>query len=373
MLSWIEVSRSALENNYRVFCNLVGKKHVAPVIKANAYGHGFDEVASVLMQQSPDWLCGNYASEGVSLRKMGYQGRIVIVGPMNKESMAEAAAHDLEVFLGSFDGLQTWEALSSRPKLHIKFDTGMSRQGFLIKDLGAILPRLLPHFQDIRGVCTHFANVEDVTEQGYALQQLNEFDQAVAALKNHGLTNFVAHTAASASCLLVEKSRLDLSRIGISLYGLWPSQATKISYLQEFGSLIDLIPALSWKTKITQLKTVDAGRFIGYGCTFRALRDMRVAVLPVGYHEGYPRIAGSTSSYVLVRGKRSPVVGRLCMNMMMVDVSHISHVDVGDTVTLIGTDESETVSSGDLGIWSQTIHYEILSRLHPGIPRLLVD
>lgn len=372
MLSWIEISQSAIENNYQAFCDLVGKSQVAPVVKANGYGHGLAEVSSILLRLNPSWMCGNYISDGVFLRRAGYQGRILIVGPMTKDTLEEAAVHELEVFMGSMEALRIWESRAVRPKIHLKFDTGMSRQGFLLRELRSIMPRLEPHFTEIRGVCTHFANVEDVTEQGYSFSQLREFEQAVQAFKDKGLKQFVAHTAASASCLLVEKSRLDLSRIGISLYGLWPSQATKISYLQEFGNLINLKPALAWKTEISQVKAVDAGKFIGYGCTYRALRDMQVAVLPVGYYEGYPRVAGSTSSFVLVGGRRSPIVGRLCMNMMMVDVTHIPDAKVGDVATLIGTDGGESISSVDLGTWGQTIHYEILSRLHPGIPRVVV-
>ena len=371
MLSWLEISESALLNNYDLFARIVGKERLAPVVKSNAYGHGFSEVASILFKRSPEWIGTSYSFEGAQLRKLGYKGRVLVMGPMDQDSLVLAAQENLEVFVSSDDALSRWTKLAKKPKAHVKFDTGMSRQGFLARDAGAVAQQFAPHKADVAGVCTHFANIEDVTEQGYAFQQLGELDIAVAAFRSLGMAPMV-HSAASAACLILEKSRMDLARVGISLYGLWPSQATKISYLQEFGSVIDLKPVLAWRTRISQVKPVEAGKFIGYGCTYRAIRDMRVAVLPVGYNEGYPRIAGSTSSYVLVLGRRCPVVGRLCMNMMMVDVSHVAEAAAGDVVTLIGTDGNETIAAGDLAGWAQTIHYEAVTRLHPDIPRRLV-
>jgi alanine racemase len=183
----------------------------------------------------------------------------------------------------------------------------------------------------------------------------------------------IRHAASSASSLLMKSSHFELVRLGISLYGVWPSQLTKVSYLQLNAKVAALKPVLSWKTEITTLKKVHAGQYIGYGCTFRANREMDIAVLPVGYNEGYPRLAGEGSAYVLIRGERCPIVGRICMNMMMVDVTHTSaNLKLGDEVVLIGRCAEETISASDLGNWSKTIHYEIFTKLHPDIPRIVV-
>jgi len=180
------------------------------------------------------------------------------------------------------------------------------------------------------------------------------------------------HAASSASALIMAQSYFDLVRVGISMYGPWPSPLTRVSYLQLKSDVLDLRPALSWTTEVTTVKPVLAGQFIGYGCTFRAIRDMRIAVLPVGYYEGYPRLAGEAASYVLIKGARCPIVGRICMNMMMVDITHLADCQVGDLVTLIGADGQDMVSAQDIAGWARTIHYELLTRLHGDIPRHLV-
>jgi alanine racemase len=185
--------------------------------------------------------------------------------------------------------------------------------------------------------------------------------------------NPLRHAASSASSLLMRDSHFDLVRLGISLYGVWPSPMTKVSYLQLNSKVADLKPVLSWKTEITTLKKVHAGQYIGYGCTYRANHEMDIAVLPVGYNEGYPRIAGESPAYVLIKGQRCPIVGRICMNMMMVDVTHVSKkLIIGDEVVLIGPSGDETVSAADIATWSKTIHYELFSKLHPAIPRHVV-
>jgi alanine racemase len=172
--------------------------------------------------------------------------------------------------------------------------------------------------------------------------------------------------------MLLHKSRYDLCRIGISLFGFWPSQPTKLSYLQLNDRVEELRPALSWKTRVAQVKVVKAGKFVGYGCTFRVLRDSQIAVLPVGYFEGYPRIAGRSHSHVILRGQRCPIVGRVCMNMMMIDVSHLKEIKVGEIVTLIGEEDGEIISSHDVAAWSETIHYELVSRINPSLTRKIV-
>lgn len=371
MLCRIEISAAAIRHNYRTLQKLVAPSIMVPVIKANAYGHGLGEVYQALEAERPPWVAVNYLSEAAELRHRNYQGRILVVGPAVSRELGEATKLGAEIVVGNDSVLAGWLAIEPKPRIHIKFDTGMSRQGFLPECAGELVSKLVPHAGLVVGVCTHFANVEDVTDQAYADRQLQLFQNAAQVLRQGGLS-LIEHAASSASSLILAPSRLHLSRIGISLYGVWPSPVTRVSFLQLQSNILELRPALSWLTEVTTVKDVRSGDYIGYGCTYRAIRDMRVAVLPVGYYEGYPRIAGEHPAYVLLHGKRAPLVGRICMNMMMVDVTHINAVNIGDTVTLIGRDQDEYLSAHEVAHWAQTIHYELLTRLNPEIPRRLV-
>ena len=370
MLSWIDVDGTAIRQNFRAFRQLVGEQRAVPVLKSNAYGHGLAQVYQALASEQLAWIAVNYVTEAETLRRLGYNGRIMVVGPFVAHELQAAAAHRAEPVLGNWEVLRAWSEAGAPVLAHIKFDTGMSRQGFRPEEASAVARLAKEHIPRVTGICTHFANVEDVTDHSYADLQIARFTQAIEAFRTEGLS-CLRHAASSASSLLLDTSRFDLCRIGISLYGAWPSPVTRVSCLQRRPDQIDLKPALSWHTLITTIKPVCAGEFIGYGCTYRAFRDMMVAVLPVGYFEGYPRIAGEHASYVLIHGQRCPIVGRICMNMMMIDVTHIPDIAVGDMVTLIGSDGKESLSAHDVASWAQTIHYEILARLNPEIPRRL--
>jgi alanine racemase len=372
MLSRLDISAEAVRNNYRQFCRVAGKHRVAPVLKANAYGHGLKQIYDALKGEGMPWLCVNYLTEAKALRDYGFTGRILIVGPPVERDLPFAAEIDAEMTLGNPQVVDAWIKAKKKCRIHVKVDTGLSRQGFLPSEIAPIAESLKPHKDKVVGIATHFANVEDVTEHAYADHQLAEFQKAKKVFEAAGFS-LLAHAAASAPALILAASRFDLVRVGISLYGVWPSSITRVSYLQLNDKVLDLKPVARWITEVTTVKAVKAGQYIGYGCTFRSIRDMRIAVLPVGYYEGYPRIAGENASYVLIRGKRCPLVGRICMNMMMVDVTHLDRVEVGDPVTLIGEDGGDQVSAGDVAGWSKTIHYELLSRIHPEIPRQLTD
>jgi alanine racemase len=372
MLTWIELNAENLRHNFQQFAKLMGHDKLAPVLKSNAYGHGIKEIYHALSPEDPIWISVNYVEEGAALRGFGYKGRILVVGPFIPDEIKKAHLHKLEMFLGHEEGLTSWLQSREKPEIHIEFDTGMSRQGFRPSDADKIAERLLPQKNLVKGVCMHFANVEDVTEHDYAKLQLKKFEDSKAAFTKRGY-NSISHSASSASVLILDESRFDLARFGIALYGFWPSQATRLSYKQLYGDLIDIKPVLSWRTKITSINHVAQGQYVGYGCTFKARHDMVIAVLPVGYYEGYPRMASGSQAYVLIHGERCPIVGRICMNMMMVDVSDIAKkIAVGDVVTLIGKDVSEIIGASDVATWSQTIHYELVTRLNPAIERRLV-
>ena len=371
MNCWIEINSENLLSNYRLFQRLLGEKKAVPVIKSNAYGHGLREVYEVLKRERPAWLSVAYLAEAQDLRDWEFEGRLLLVAPVLEDRFTEACKLRAEILLGDPRLLESWLAAEEKPAIHVKVDTGMSRQGFMPDEVAGVAERLRGHEAHVAGICTHFANPEDDPNCSYSKLQLERLIGAVHAFKQHGLTPLV-HASSSTSTLLLEDSRLDLGRIGISLYGFWPSPWTQQVYTQLKHEAVELKPVLSWRTKIVATKEIAAGVPVGYGCTYRAEKDTRIAVLPVGYNEGYPRLAGMHESYVLVRGKRCPLVGRVSMNLMAVDVSGVQDAARGDVVTLIGTDGAETIPAETVADWAETIHYEVVTKLNPSIPRRIV-
>jgi len=365
----IILDQEALRHNLATFQKLSAPSIAIPVVKSNAYGHGLKETYTALKSANPEWFGVNYITEAQELRNLGFKGRILVVGPVAAALVAKAAELDLDLFLVEPLMLQEWFKLGKKPRAHLKIDTGMSRQGFLPEDLPAFMPEFRKNKDRLVGLCSHFSNVEDVLDQSYALQQLARFDRVAELMKTEGF-DLMPHIAASSSALIMPKARFAITRIGISLYGMWPSRTNQLSFMQSQSERIELKPVMKWVTEVAIVKKVNAGQFIGYGCTYKALRDMRIAVLPVGYFEGYPRLA-SNRGYVLIQGEQCPIVGRICMNMMMIDITHIAQVEVGTPVTLIGRDGSETIEASMIGDWAETIHYEIVTQLNPAIPKEL--
>lgn len=373
MDNWIEVNSKALQNNYKIFQSLSLTSLIAPVLKSNAYGHGLQQCFEALEPLNPEWLCVNYLSEAQSLRDLGFVKRILLVGPLFEEEGLKLAANlNVDVLLFSIEQLRLWCSLPKKPKAHLELETGLNRLGFCKEQLSEV-SELVEDKKQIAGVGMHFANVEDVQDDDYANLQFSRFEAYVELLEDQGFEFALKHASASAPFLLFAEARLDMCRLGISLYGLWPSNQTRLSFLAKSNKLPDLQPVLSWKTQIAQIKEVRKGESIGYGCTFKATYNMKIAVLPLGYNEGYSRRMGEDASYVLVRGQRAPVVGRICMNMFMVDVSHVKNVQLNDTVVLLGRDKDETLSAEQLASWSKTIHYELLTRLHGDINRRIIS
>ncbi len=372
MHSFIAISESALLDNFALFSKLVGEQKLCPVIKSNAYGHGLKECTQILTKAKVAWLGVNYLYEAQKLRDFGYKGRILVVGPVFKNDYEIASQIKADVFLGGPKQLEWWLDLQKKPNIHIKVDTGLNRQGFFLEDLEKVFFSLKDYKSFVKGLCMHFSNVEDVTSYDYANLQLDRFKQAQNKAEDCGFKNLMSHAASSASTLLLYQSHFDLVRVGISMYGMWPSALARVSYLQTYQKLLDLKPVLSWMSKVAFVKQVTKGAYIGYGCTYKAGHDMKIAVVPIGYYEGYPRVVGNKQSYVLIQGARCQIVGRICMNMMMVDISHLPHVEVEDRVTLIGKDGDECISANDIAHWSESISYEIFSRINPEIPRVVI-
>ena len=378
-LHWIELSRSALDRNIVALKKLAGKRQLALSVKANAYGHGLVELVSMVAKNNAvDYLAVHSFEEALSARQAGWQKRIMLLGPVASENLDALFEFDIEPAIFNLETLRGIGRISNRRKqslrTHLKLETGTNRQGILAEDIPAFasLYKQYQHLGKPYGASMHFANIEDTTSHEYADQQLVAYSQLVQKLKAAKIAPSICHTACSAALILFEKTRFDLVRPGISVYGYWSSKETYLSYRLSGGDNDIFSPVLSWKTRITQIKKVPADAFIGYGCTYRTTAPTKLALLPIGYYDGYPRSL-SNRGHVLINGKRAPIRGRICMNLMMVDITHIKGVKLGNEVTLIGRDRDEKISAADLADWAGTIHYEILARLSSRCLRLIVD
>jgi alanine racemase len=348
------------------------------VIKSEAYGHGLLSCAREFLGAGVDWLVLNSAAEAQVLRRAGIGAPLYICGPVLPTQAGAAAGTEARVVLYDRElALALNQAAQGRPvRVHLKIETGTSRQGLPLAD-ALELARFVSDLPGLKleGLTTHYADIEDTTDHRYAQRQQDLLQEAIAAFAAEGLGVGMVHAANSAATLLWPQTHASLVRVGIAAYGLWPSKETYAVALQRCldraaGGVPQLRPALSWRARLVQVKEVPAGAYIGYGRTFRTTHPSRLGVLPVGYYEGYDRRL-SNVAHVLVRGVRAPVRGRVCMNMVMVDLTHIPQAGAGEVATLLGRDGEEEISAETLAGWMGTINYEVIARIHPDQPRLL--
>ena len=369
--TWIEIDSSALKKNFETFRKIKGRNcNLMAVIKSNAYGHGLRDIATLASHIGVDWIGVDSITEALTLRKNNIRKPILVLGYTLPERLADALHNNISLTMSSMDGLKGLSAIGpayAKLNIHLKVDTGMHRQGFDAKELEGVLVYLkksLPHVV-VEGIYTHFAAAKDPHNQKETLAQLEKFEQVLETLAAHDLSP-LRHAAATGGALLFSQARYDLIRIGIGLYGLWPAAEVRDACVAK----IKLHPVLTWKTMVGEVKLVSSGECIGYDATERLARDSRIAILPIGYWHGYPR-ALSSRGRVLIRGMRAKVLGRISMDMTVVDVTDIPGVRIGDIVTLIGKDGKEEVSADDLAVWSQRINYEIVTNLNPRIKRIV--
>ncbi len=377
LLTWVEVNKSALNHNIKVFRKLVGPKVLlAPSVKANAYGHDLIETSKIVLKSGADWLCVNALFEAQKLREAGIKSPIYIMGYVLKKDLPEAVKLGCRLVVYNRETVKTLadaaRRLRKKAHIHIKMETGNNRQGILMDELEDFA-RFVKKFPDVvtEGIATHFANIEDTADPSYARFQLQNFRAAFEGLKKIGVKIPMRHCANSAATILFLETHFDMVRPGIAVYGLWPSEEVK-KVAQKKHRFIRLEPVLSWKTRIAQIKEVPKGAFIGYGCTYKTSRRTRLAILPVGYYDGYDR-GLSNKAYVLIHGKRAAVRGRVCMNIIMADVTDIPQARVEDTAILLGKDGREEITAEQMADWAETINYEITTRIHEGIPRVITN
>jgi alanine racemase len=300
----------------------------------------------------------------------------LVLGAIDADEAVELARAGVDVAItdaGQARFVPALRAAGVRLRGHVHVDTGLGREGFTVEELPGALSWIAPDAIEVAGVHSHFANTEDVTEQNYAAQQLAAFAEGARWVAlGLGLSGQLErHIAASAAALLLPAARNDVVRLGISLYGLWPSTETRLSARVVLGELPDLQPVLAWRTRAQIVKWLPAGSYVGYGCTYRCPTPTRIAVLPLGYYDGYPRLL-SSRAHALVNGQRCPVLGRVMMNHVVIDVTRAAQSDAPVTATLLGRDGDEQVSADQLAVWAQTINYEIVTRIGAHLRRVVI-
>jgi alanine racemase len=365
LLAELVVDLEAIRANVRAMRDLVAPARFAAVVKANAYGHGLVAVARAI-EASVDRLCVYELGEAVALRDAGVAARIHVLGPIPAREIDVAHAAGAEVTLwdrGTYAAQLASIARRRRAPIAVqaKIDTGVTRLGLAVADAPAALRRYAaqPEYT-IAGVFSHLAAAEEVAST-FTRDQLTAFARAGAGFD----PAVERHIAASAAAMLWPQTRLGAVRAGIAIYGIWPSRPTE-AIMRERGLILQ--PALSWRTEIVAIHDVPAETSVGYGCTYRTARPSRIAVLPIGYAEGLPRSA-SNRGFVLVAGRRVPIVGRVCMNMAFADVTDVPLAAPGNSVTLIGSDGAERIDAEEAAGWAGTIAYELVTRIPVHVPR----
>lgn len=373
----VRLNKNALLSNVAEFARICsGYGKIMAVVKANAYGHGLEETVTIL-GSTPVRRFGVFTlDEAIRVRNIIPDSDVLIFQSLFNDELREAIERRFDVTVGSFDNLQNLveitRSVRTPPSIHLKVETGTNRQGITGGEIDKVSDLLSQNKRiRLKGIYTHFANIEDTTDHSYAFLQLSNYGILVNDFSKNGINFEYRHTACSAATILFPETHLDLVRIGISLYGHWPSRETFISAGHLNIKKPNLIPVMSIVSKIIQIKSIKASDYIGYGCSYRATRDMKIGILPIGYANGYLR-AFSNRSYVIAKGRRAPVVGRVCMNMTIIDITDIPGIRLFDEVILLGRDGNENISAEDLASIAGTINYEILTLVDPLAEREII-
>lgn len=366
--TWAEISLSALTENYQTLKRLLtGDAQLMAVVKADAYGHGAVRCAQALESIGADWFGVALVEEGVELRRSGISRPVFCLGGFWRTQSELILAHDLTPALFRMDLAEELNARATEAgrivNFHLKVDTGMGRLGVPISELAefALALKRFDHLK-LDGVMTHFADADGL-ETGYTELQIRRFEDAVSTLHELGFDPTWRHAANSAGLHAYSQSHANLARAGAAMYGLTRDVLTHRLEAPQ------LHPVMAWKSRIVMLKTVPAETPLGYGCSFITSRESRIATLPVGYADGFRR-ALSNKGGVLVRGKFAPIVGRVSMDLTIIDVTDIPNAELGDEAILMGEQGCLAISAEDLAQQADTISYEVVTGISVRVPRI---
>ncbi len=373
--AWAEIDLDAAACNYQAVRAAVGSDvMVCCVIKADAYGHGAVRLARVYESLGADWFAVSNLEEALQLRLSGITHPVLVLGFTPAEEARTLAEHHISQCVYSLAYARDLSRYAAEAgvtvKIHVKIDTGMSRLGFYYQDISrdeaavkevkeaCTLPGLYPE-----GIFTHFA-VSDCGSGGdaFTMRQFGCFKEMIESLLREDISFEVRHCANSAAVFDYPLSHLDMVRAGIVLYGLSPSE--------NLRAKPDLRPLLSLRSVVSHVKAIEPGSTVSYGRTFTAKDRLQIATVPVGYADGYPRVLSTGGAQVLIHGRRCSVLGRICMDQLMADVTGLEGVKIGDPVTLIGRDGAEEITAAEIAAWEGTICYEVVCGLSKRVPRV---
>ena len=369
--AWAEINLDNIAHNAKEIRRITRPKaEIMGVVKADAYGHGVTEVVDTILESGVDSFAVSMLDEAIQLRKKGLDVPILVLSYTDPIRASEIIQYNITQTVFSHDLAEALskaaQSMGRKVRIHIKVDTGMARVGFMpgysaVKNIVDIskLPSLI-----IEGMFTHFASADE-TDKSYTNKQFERFMSICSELNRIGVLIPVKHCANSAAIIDCPEMHLDLVRPGIILYGLYPSGSVD-------DSLISLKPAMSLKANIIMVKTVEENTPVSYGRIFTTHRKSRIATIPVGYADGYTRLL-TGKGHVLVNGERAPIVGRICMDQCMIDVTELKNaVEVGDEVVLLGEQQGELITAENLAEQIGTINYEVVSLIGKRIPRFYI-
>lgn len=379
--SVIELDTNAFQSNLTFLKKTFGKKvRISSVVKGNAYGHGIEKFVTMAYGCGIDHFSVFDADEALAIKtQLGDKATIMIMGLVTDEALEWAILNGIEFYVFEKKRLEKALKISKKLKkkalLHIEVETGMNRTGFELSEIKSVF-QILKKEQNhllIKGLCTHYAGAESISNYYRVQKQITQYDLFYTLFCKEKLKPEIKHTACSAASMMFPETRMDLVRIGIMQYGLWPSPEVFVQYSNTRKIKIDpLQRVISWKSHVMSTKKVKTGDFIGYGTSFMAKEKMKIAVIPIGYAHGYSRSL-SNQGRVLINGKRCIVVGTVNMNMMIVDVSELPDVQKGDEVVLIGTQNELSLSIASFSDYSNQLNYELLTRISKTIPRKIIE
>lgn len=371
--TWIEIDSKSVLNNLKSFRKLVGKKvKIMSVVKSNAYGHGLWDFSNIIKNNKDlDWFGVDSVVEGITLREKGIKKPILILGYVLPELYEEAKKSDLSVAISSFESFSQIAKAKYKGKLkiHLKLDTGMRRHGFDFSQSSRALSaikRVLPKIE-IEGVFTHFATAKDPKNRDYTNRQIADFVKWSDFLSSKLKIKPIRHASATGGSLVYDSACFDMVRIGIGMYGLWPSIESK----RYKSDSIRLSPVLTWKTLVVEIKEVKKGEGVGYDLSEKLKKNTKIGVLPIGYWHGFPR-ALSRIGHVYIKNVPCKVLGNVCMDIIMVDVSNVLGLKVGDEVEVISPDEARLNSLAKTSRLLDMSIYELVTRINPLIKRVVV-
>jgi alanine racemase len=379
--SIIELKKSCLEKNIEYLQKRIGKtvKFVS-VIKGNAYGHGIKEFLPMAEECGIDYFAVFDSCEAeIAFNVKKPKTKIMIMGMIDDRDIKGAIKNDISFFV--FENTRLKQAindakkLKKKAKIHIEVETGLHRSGYGTAELKKAVKLINQNkkYLFIDGVCTHFAGAESISNYVRIQNQLKRFNEIKKWLEEKDIVPKYYHTACSSAALIYPETRMDLVRIGISQYGFWPSEEVRMHALlskdKNFGAR-PLKRVLKWKSQIMSIETVEPGEFISYGNFFQATKKTKIATVPVGYSHGYRRSL-SNLGYVLVKGKKAPIIGMVNMSVMIINVTSIPLVKKDDTVVLIGKQGKYEITVASFSELSNLVNYELLTRLPERIPRIV--